>query len=36
MNVTEVGTPQKIEAPKVAGTFDDLQVTFDALAEAVK
>jgi hypothetical protein len=36
MNVTEVGTPQKIEAPRVAGTFDDLQVTFDALAEAVK
>ena len=36
MNVTEVGTPQKIEAPRIAGTFDDLQVTFDALAEAVK
>jgi hypothetical protein len=35
-NVTEVGTPQKIESPRVAGTFDDLQVTFDALAEAVK
>ncbi|HVF77086.1 MAG TPA: hypothetical protein VNA28_02215 [Solirubrobacteraceae bacterium] len=36
LNITEVGTPQKIEAPRVAGTFDDLQVTFDALAEAVK
>lgn len=36
MNVTEVGTPQKIEAPRIAGTFDDLQTTFDALAEAVK
>jgi len=36
MNVTEVGTPQKIDAPKVAGTFDDLQTTFDALAESVK
>lgn len=36
MNVTEVGTPQKIEAPRIAGTFDDLKVTFDALAEAVK
>jgi len=36
INVTEVGTPQKIQAPKVAGTFDDLQTTFDALAESVK
>ncbi len=36
LNVTEVGTPQKIEAPRIAGTFDDLQTTFDALAEAVK
>ncbi|CAN5126462.1 hypothetical protein BH20ACT16_BH20ACT16_06190 [soil metagenome] len=36
LNVTEVGTPQKIEAPRVAGTFDDLQTTFDALAESVK
>ena len=36
LNVTEVGTPQQIEAPKVVGTFDDLQTTFDALAESVK
>ena len=36
LNVTEVGTPQQIRAPKVAGTFDDLQITFDALAESVK
>jgi len=36
MNVTEVGTPQKIVAPKVAGTFDDLQETFDALAAGVQ
>jgi len=36
LNVTEVGTPQKIETPKIAGTFDDLQTTFDALAESVK
>jgi hypothetical protein len=36
LNVTEVGTPQKIKAPAVAGTFDDLQTTFDALAESVK
>lgn len=36
LNVTEVGTPQQIRAPRVAGTFDDLQATFDALAESVK
>jgi hypothetical protein len=36
LNVTEVGTPQKIQTPKIAGTFDDLQTTFDALAESVK
>lgn len=36
LNVTEVGTPQKIEPPRIAGTFDDLQTTFDALAESVR
>jgi hypothetical protein len=36
LNVTEVGTAQKIQAPAVSGTFDDLQTTFDALAESVK
>lgn len=36
LNVTEVGTPQEIETPRIAGTFDDLQATFDALAESVK
>ena len=36
LNVTEVGTPQKIDPPRIAGTFDDLQTTFDALAESVK
>ena len=36
LNVTEVGTPQKIEAPTIAGTFDDLQTTFDAVAESVR
>jgi hypothetical protein len=36
LNVTEVGTSQKIQAPAVSGTFDDLQTTFDALAESVK
>jgi hypothetical protein len=36
LNVTEVGTEQEIEAPRVSGTFDDLQTTFDALAESVK
>ncbi len=36
LDVTEVGTPQKIETPKVGGTFADLQVTFDALAESVR
>ena len=36
LNVTEVGTAQKIEAPRIAGTFDDLQSTFDALAESVR
>lgn len=36
LNVTDIGTPQQIEAPRVAGTFDDLQATFDALAESVK
>lgn len=36
LNVTEVGEPQEIESPRIAGTFDDLQATFDALAESVK
>jgi hypothetical protein len=36
LNVTEVGTEQKIQAPRVSGTFEDLQTTFDALAESVK
>ncbi len=36
LNVSEVGTPQKIDPPRIAGTFDDLQTTFDALAESVR
>ncbi len=36
LNVTEVGSDQKIDPPRIAGTFDDLQTTFDALAESVK
>lgn len=36
LDVTEVGTPQKIEAPKSTGSYDALQITLDALAEAVK
>jgi hypothetical protein len=36
LNVTDVGTPQQIKAPRVSGTFADLQTTFDALAESVK
>lgn len=36
LNVTEVGTSPKIDTPRVAGSFEDLQNTFDALAESVR
>lgn len=36
LDVTEVGSDQRIEAPKSTGSYDALQVTLDALAEAVK
>lgn len=36
LDVTEVGSPQEIEAPKSTGSYDALQITLDALAEAVE
>jgi hypothetical protein len=36
LDVTEVGAPQKISAPKSTGSYDALQITLDALAESVK
>lgn len=36
LEVTEVGSPQKIEAPSGRGSYDALQITLDALAESVK
>jgi hypothetical protein len=36
LNVTEVGSPQKIAAPTARGSYPELQVTLDALAESVR
>ena len=36
LDVTEIGSDQKIEKPKTTGSYDALQVTLDALAEAVE
>lgn len=36
LDVTDVGRPQKIEAPATRGSYDALQITLDALAESVK
>ena len=36
LNVTDVGTDQKIERPPEVGSYDALQVTLDALAESVR
>ncbi len=36
LNVTDVGSAQKIEAPANRGSYDALQITLDALAESVK
>lgn len=36
LTVTDVGRPQKIEAPASRGSYDALQITLDALAESVR
>lgn len=36
LNVSEVGSPQPINAPTARGSYPELQVTLDALAEAVR
>lgn len=36
LNVTDVGTPQKVAAPRTRGSYEALQITLDALAESVK
>jgi hypothetical protein len=36
LDVTDVGSPQKIKVPSNRGSYDALQVSLDALAEAVR
>jgi hypothetical protein len=36
LNVTEVGSDPKVAPPKTRGSYDELQITLDALAESVK
>lgn len=36
LNVSDVGTQQRIEAPESTGSYDALQVTLDALADSAK
>jgi hypothetical protein len=36
LDVTDVGDPQNIDVPSARGSYDALQTTLDALAEAVK
>jgi hypothetical protein len=36
LDVTEIGSPQKIEPPSTRGSYDELQITLDALAESVR
>jgi hypothetical protein len=36
LNVTEVGSPQRIAAPTARGSYQQLQITLDALAESVR
>ena len=36
LTVTDVGRPQKIEAPPSRGSYDALQITLDALAESAR
>lgn len=36
LNVTEVGSSQEIAAPKARGSYPDLQITLDALAESAR
>lgn len=36
VNVSEVGKPQNISAPKQLGSYDDLQISLDALGESIR
>lgn len=36
LNVTEVGSPQRIAAPTARGSYPELQITLDALADSVR
>lgn len=36
VNITDIGAPQKIGAPKQLGSYDDLQLSLDALGEGIR
>jgi hypothetical protein len=36
LNISEVGQPQNLKAPSELGSYSDLQLTLDALAESIK
>lgn len=36
INITEVGKPQKIAAPRQLGSYSDLQLSLDALGESIR